>query len=99
MMKRMHPAYVLTQLPRFFWLLVLPLMRRLIEWKNIGLAGKLPLLIAVFLIFAAAFLRWQTQRWAIRGNALPVSYTHLDVYKRQVHYLPCLCSYLSCAKL
>lgn len=73
MMKRMHPAYVLTQLPRFFWLLVLPLMRRLIEWKNIGLAGKLPLLIAVFLIFAAAFLRWQTQRWAIRGNALLLS--------------------------
>ena len=28
-MKRMHPAYVLTQLPRFFWLLILPLVRRM----------------------------------------------------------------------
>lgn len=73
MMKRMHPAYALTQLPRFFWLLILPLMRRLIEWKKEGLAGKLPLFIAVLLIFTAAFLRWQTRRWAIRGNALLLS--------------------------
>ena len=46
-MKRMHPAYVLTQLPRFFWLLILPLVRRMIEWQETGFVKKLPLLIAV----------------------------------------------------
>ena len=69
-MKRMHPAYVLTQLPRFFWLLILPLVRRMIEWQETGFVKKLPLLIAVVLIFAAAFLRWKTQRWAIQGKTL-----------------------------
>lgn len=71
-MKRMHPAYVLTQLPRFFWLLILPLVRKLIEWQETGFI-KLPLLIAVVLIFAAAFLRWKTQRWAIQGKTLLLS--------------------------
>lgn len=72
-MKRMHPAYVLTQLPRFFWLLILPLVRRMIEWQETGFVKKLPLLIAVVLIFAAAFLRWKTQRWAIQGKTLLLS--------------------------
>lgn len=72
-MKRMHPAYVLTQLPRFFWLLILPLVRRMIEWQETGFIKKLPLLIAVVLIFAAAFLRWKTQRWAIQGKTLLLS--------------------------
>lgn len=72
-MKRTHPAYLLTQLPRFFWLLILPLARRLAEWKDGGPMGKLSLLIAVLLIFAAAFVRWQMRRWMIREDSLLLS--------------------------
>lgn len=69
-MKRTHPAYLLTQLPRFVWLLILPLARQLMEWGGRSPLGRLPVLLAVLLIFAAAFLRWQTKRWALRENEL-----------------------------
>lgn len=69
-MQRTHPVYLLTQLPRFVWLLLLPLARRLMEWRGRLPMGNLPVLFAILLIFAAAFLRWQTKRWAIQENAL-----------------------------
>lgn len=69
-MKRTHPVYLLTQLPRFVWLLLLPLARRLMEWRGALQAGNLPMLLAVLLIFAAAFLRWQTRRWAVQEDTL-----------------------------
>ena len=69
-MKHTHPVYLLTQLPRFVWLLLLPLARRLTEWGGRIHMGNLPVLFALLLIFMAAFLRWQTKRWAIRENTL-----------------------------
>lgn len=69
-MKHTHPIYLLTQLPHFIWLLLLPLARRLTEWGGRIHMGNLPVLFALLLIFTAAFLRWQTKRWAVRGNAL-----------------------------
>ena len=69
-MKRTHPVYLLTQLPRFVWLLLLPLARRLMEWRGALQAKNLPMLLAVLLMFAAAFLRWQTRRWAVREDTL-----------------------------
>lgn len=69
-MKRMHPAYVLTQLPRFVWLLLLPLLRWLPAWGVGAPMRKLPVLAAAFLIFAAAYLRWRARKWLLQGDTL-----------------------------
>ncbi len=69
-MKRMHPAYVLTQLPRFVWLLLLPLLRWLPAWGVGAPMRKLPVLMALCLIAVAAYLRWRTREWLLQGDTL-----------------------------